>query len=64
MGWRDNFIILRVPAWGFEYGEAAYYGWRHFLHIGPITFWWGLIRQDFDPTPWGAADQREGGRDG
>lgn len=35
---------VRVPGWGFDLGEARYYGWRWCLHIGP----WLLF---FAPSP-------------
>ena len=35
--------VIRVPSWGFSYGDACYYGRRHSLHIGPFWFLWGQM---------------------
>jgi len=35
--------IVRVLPWGFSYSEAAYYGYRHCVHIGPwLIFFWEM----------------------
>ena len=37
--------IIRVPVWGMDYSEAAYYGWRRSLHIGPFIVFWGMMSE-------------------
>jgi hypothetical protein len=37
--------ILRVPALGFSYSRAEYYGRRHSLHIGPLLIFWGQMTE-------------------
>lgn len=46
--WRlteDHRAVVRVPSWGLEYGEAKFYGWHHFLHIGPWLIFWGRMTE-------------------
>lgn len=35
--------IIRVPAWGFDYMGAEYFGRRHSVHIGPFLIFWGQM---------------------
>lgn len=31
--------VLRAASWGLSAGEARYYGWRIFLHVGPLAIY-------------------------
>lgn len=33
--------VVRVPAWGLDYGDASYWGRKHCAHIGPWLVLWG-----------------------
>lgn len=48
--------VLRIPSWGFEYGEARYYGWRHCVHIGPLLIFWGRMTEAEIRTWWESPD--------
>jgi len=47
---RPPFIrILRAASWGLSFGEAYYYGWRIFMHLGLVTIYAWPINQGDHP---------------
>ena len=40
---RRHFAVLRLPRWGFDFGEARYYGWWGFIEIGPFAIYFGNV---------------------
>lgn len=40
--------VVKVLPFGLSYGGAAFYGWRHCLHVGWWQIFWGQIRIETD----------------
>ncbi len=65
--------VIKVPSWGFIYGNAEYYGRRHSMHIGPLWVLWGQMtpeeleafhetthwREEFAMRKWLRAERRD-----